>query len=54
MIDVHGVLLLSPVNYYLFGSLITAAALVCLYVMLSRLRRARWLEDTPTSKVRSG
>ena len=53
MIDVHGVLLLSPVNYYLFGSLITAAALVCLYVMLSRLRRARWLEDTPTSKVRS-
>lgn len=53
MIDVHGVLLLSPANYYLLSSIITAVALACLYFMLTRLRRARWLEDTPTSKVRS-
>lgn len=53
MINVHGVLQLSPANYYLLSSIITAVALVCLYFMLTRLRRARWLEDTPTSKVRS-
>ena len=53
MIDVHGVMLLSPWIYYLFSSMATLCALVCLYLMLSRLQRARWIEDTPTSRIRS-
>lgn len=53
MIDVHGVMLLSPWIYYLFCAMATLCALVCLYLMLSRLQRARWIEDTPTSRIRS-
>ncbi|MEH6493154.1 GIDE domain-containing protein [Halopseudomonas sp.] len=53
MIDVHGVMWLSPAHYYLFTGLATAAAVGCLYLMLTRLQRARWIEDTPTSRVRS-
>lgn len=53
MIDVHGVMWLSYPHYYLFSGLATLAALACLYFMLTRLQRARWIEDTPTSRVRS-
>ena len=53
MINVHGVMWLSPPHYYLFSGLATLAALVCLYLMFSRLQRARWIEDTPTSRIRS-
>ena len=44
MIDVHGVMLLSPWIYYLFSSMATLCALVCLYLMLSRLQRAEEYE----------
>ncbi|UJJ31044.1 GIDE domain-containing protein [Halopseudomonas maritima] len=53
MIDVHGVLLLSTPAYYIFSCLASALALFFLMAMFRRWRRARWLEDTPTSRIRS-
>lgn len=53
MIDVHGAMLLPPPQYYIVTFGATAAALGFLYLMLTRLQRARWIEDTPTSRIRS-
>jgi len=53
MIDVHGVLVLSMGYYLLVLAMTTGVTLALLYRMLTRLRRARWIEDTPTSRIRS-
>lgn len=53
MIDLHGIFLVSRgVHAFLTGAS-SLLALWLLYRMFSRLRRARWVEDTPTSKIRS-
>ncbi len=53
MIDVHGVLALSTCYYALVVGTTAVIMLVMLYRMFTRLRRARWIEDTPTSRIRS-
>ncbi|WP_373185986.1 GIDE domain-containing protein [Halopseudomonas sp.] len=53
MIDVHGVVSLSAGYYALVLAATTGITLALLYRMLTRLRRARWIEDTPTSRIRS-
>lgn len=53
MIDVHGIIWLQQDYFFLVLALTTLAALYALYRMLTRLRRARWVEDTPTSRIRS-
>lgn len=53
MIDVHGLMWLSSGHFFLLTGLCSALTLLALYRMLTRLRRARWVEDTPTSRVRS-
>lgn len=53
MIDVHGVLALSTGYYLLLVSAACIITLAMLYRMFTRLRRARWIEDTPTSRIRS-
>ncbi|WP_022962828.1 GIDE domain-containing protein [Halopseudomonas pelagia] len=53
MIDVHGVMWLPVMHFYLLLALSTLGSLYAIYRMLTRLRRARWVEDTPTSRVRS-
>lgn len=53
MIDVHGVMWLPAMQFYLFLLLASLATLYALYRMLTRLRRARWVEDTPRSRIRS-
>ncbi len=53
MIDVHGVMLLSYPHYAMAVGLAGLFTLITLYNWLTRLRRARWIEDTPTSRIRS-
>lgn len=53
MIEVHGLLWLPQDYFFLLLALSSLAALYSLYRMLTRLRRARWVEDTPTSRIRS-
>lgn len=53
MIDVHGILALPAGYYALALTIATGVTLTLLYRMLTRLRRARWIEDTPTSRIRS-
>lgn len=53
MIDVHGVLWLSSDYYAVITGGLSIFTLVMLYFMFTRLRRARWIEDTPTSRIRS-
>ncbi|HCA25851.1 MAG TPA: hypothetical protein DEP32_16940 [Pseudomonas sp.] len=53
MIDVHGVMLLSTPAYYIFSGLATLAALILLAAMFRSWQRARWVDDTPTSRIRS-
>lgn len=53
MIDLHGILLVSRGAHALLTGASSLLALWLLYRMFSRLRRARWVEDTPTSKIRS-
>ena len=53
MINVHDLMWLSVPEYGLFTGIASIITLSMLYMMFSRLRRARWIEDTPTSKVRS-
>jgi hypothetical protein len=53
MIDVHGLLVLSMQNFVL---LTAASTLLCAFFGIAafrHLRRARWVEDTPTSRIRS-
>lgn len=53
MINVHDLFWL-PQGYFLIAlALSSLGALYALYRMLTRLRRARWVEDTPTSRIRS-
>ncbi len=53
MIDVHGVLLLPVALYAIAIGISSLAALWMAYSMFWQLRLARWVEDTPTSKIRS-
>ena len=53
MINVHGWMLLPQDYFYLLLGLSSLAVVYTLYRMLTRLRRARWVEDTPTSRIRS-
>lgn len=53
MINVHGIMLLPQGYFFLLLALSSMATLYALYRMLTRLRRARWVEDTPTSRIRS-
>lgn len=53
MIDLHGALLVSRGAHAFLTGASSLLALWLLYRMFSRLRRARWVEDTPTSKIRS-
>lgn len=53
MINVHGWLVLEWDHYIISTAVSSGLALVMLYRTFERLRRARWVEDTPTSKVRS-
>lgn len=53
MIDLHGAFVLSTGYYVLVLVIATGLTLALLYHMLTRLRRARWIEDTPTSRIRS-
>lgn len=53
MIQLPGGLACSSNVYYLALALSTVATLYLLYHAFSRLRRARWVEDTPTSRIRS-
>ena len=47
-----GMLVTSPVYFIALG-ISSSATLWLLYRTFSRLRRARWVEDTPTSRIRS-
>ncbi|MCL5043040.1 MAG: E3 ubiquitin ligase family protein [Gammaproteobacteria bacterium] len=53
MIDVHGLFWLPPVQFWMFLLGACIATLVCAWLMFSRYRRARWIEDTPRSRIRS-
>lgn len=53
MIAVHDFLLLPMAVYLIATGVTTLAALWMAYGMFRQLRLARWVEDTPTSKVRS-
>lgn len=53
MIDLYGILLISRGAHAVFTGISSVLTLWLLYRMFSRLRRARWVEDTPTSKIRS-
>ena len=53
MISVHGVLLLPMVIYAIATCAATIVAVWMAYAMFRQLRLARWVEDTPTSKIRS-
>lgn len=53
MISVHGVLLLPMVLYALATGAATVMTVWMAYGMFRQLRLARWVEDTPTSKIRS-
>jgi hypothetical protein len=53
MIDVHGFMVLSVGYYALILAIMTGVTLAMLYRTFTRLRRARWIEDTPTSRIRS-
>lgn len=53
MIDVHGVLLLPLAVYAIATGVSTVLALWLTWGMFWQLRLARWIEDTPTSKIRS-
>ena len=53
MIQLPGGLVYSSNFYFIALALSTAATLWLLYRTFSRLRRARWVEDTPTSRIRS-
>ncbi len=53
MIDVHGLFWLPPAQFWIFLLGACIATLVCAWLMFSRYRRARWIEDTPRSRIRS-
>ena len=53
MIPLPGGLVVPSHFFYLALALSSAAALWLMYRTFSRLRRARWVEDTPTSRIRS-
>ncbi|MEJ6655147.1 MAG: GIDE domain-containing protein [Pseudomonas sp.] len=53
MIDLYGIFLVSRGVHAAATGASSLLALWLLYRMFSRLRRARWVEDTPTSKIRS-
>ncbi len=53
MINVHGLMWLPQAHFFLLLVLSSALTLYTLYRMFTRLRRARWIEDTPTSRIRS-
>ncbi|WP_285275183.1 GIDE domain-containing protein [Halopseudomonas bauzanensis] len=53
MIDLYGVFLVSRGAHAVFTGISSVLTLWLLYRMFTRLRRARWVEDTPTSKIRS-
>ncbi|PRB83773.1 GIDE domain-containing protein [Pseudomonas sp. MYb185] len=53
MIELPGGLVLSSTFHAIATGLTSLLTLWLLYRMFSRLRRARWVEDTPTSKIRS-
>lgn len=53
MIDVHGLFWLPPVQFWLFLLGACVVTLACAWFMFSRYRRARWIEDTPRSRIRS-
>lgn len=53
MIDVHGLLVLELQHFVIALCLTTGISLVAGYSGFRYLRRARWIEDTPTSRIRS-
>ncbi|MFA5678959.1 MAG: GIDE domain-containing protein [Pseudomonas sp.] len=53
MIQVPGGLVFSSHIYFIALGLSSLACYWFLYRTFSRLRRARWVEDTPTSRIRS-
>lgn len=53
MIQVPGGLMISSQAYLIALTLSSLTTLWLLYRAFSRLRRARWVEDTPTSRIRS-
>lgn len=53
MINVHGLMWLPQAHFFLLLALSSALTMFTLYRMFTRLRRARWIEDTPTSRIRS-
>ena len=53
MIDLYGIFLISRGAHAVFTGLSSVMALWLLYLMFSRQRMARLIEDTPTSKIRS-
>ncbi|SDU11888.1 E3 ubiquitin ligase family protein [Halopseudomonas salegens] len=53
MIDVHGLFWLPPGQFWMLLLFVCVATLACAWLMFSRYRRARWIEDTPRSRIRS-